>query len=391
MDCGEIKVPEEFSDISPYNDEDFHKKMEFLVKEPGFEHAVRYVMPNVDYQQFCNTLLQIQNKHDFQMMIMLPFLGKLEQDTTSGVTSSGNENLVKGVSNVFISNHRDIVLDASFMNICLTRNGAPASEIAIGNNLLIYPWISTLVKLNKSFIVKRDSSMRHALEAAQHLSGYIRFAITQKKQSIWISQRQGRAKDSDDRTQESLIKMLALAGDCNIIDSIKELNLMPVSISYEYDPNDYLKAKEFLMRSKDPNFKKSQHDDLLSMETGLLQYKGNLHFHFCPCINESLDSIPKDCDRNEVARIIGHIIDKAIHSNYFIYKNNYIAYDVVNECSRFSDKYSEADKDAFNSYLDNQIKKTDIQLDDNDCQFMKHMMLIMYANPLTNQLAALDE
>ena len=233
--------------------------------------------------------------------------------------------------------------------------------------------------------------MRHALEAAQHLSGYIRFAITKKKQSIWISQRQGRAKDSDDRTQESLIKMLALAGDCNIIDSIKELNLMPVSISYEYDPNDYLKAKEFLMRSKDPNFKKSQHDDLLSMETGLLQYKGNLHFHFCPCINESLDSIPKDCDRNEVARIIGHIIDKAIHSNYFIYKNNYIAYDVVNECSRFSDKYSEADKDAFNSYLDNQIKKTDIQLDDNDCQFMKHMMLIMYANPLTNQLAALDE
>ena len=190
------------------------------------------------------------------MMIMLPFLGKLEQDTTSGVTSSGNENLVKGVSNVFISNHRDIVLDASFMNICLTRNGAPTTEIAIGNNLLIYPWISTLVKLNKSFIVKRDSSMRHALEAAQHLSGYIRFAITQKKQSIWISQRQGRAKDSDDRTQESLIKMLALAGDCNIIDSIKELNLMPVSISYEYDPNDYLKAKEFLMRSKDKNYKK---------------------------------------------------------------------------------------------------------------------------------------
>ncbi len=391
MDCGEIKVPEEFSDISPYNDEDFHKEMEFLVKEPGFEHAVRYVMPNVDYQQFCNTLLQIQNKHDFQMLIMLPFLEKLEHETTSGVTSSGIENLVKGVSNVFISNHRDIVLDASFLNICLTRNGAPTTEIAIGNNLLIYPWISTLVKLNKSFIVKRDSSKRHALEAAQHLSGYIRFAITQKKQSIWISQRQGRAKDSDDRTQESLIKMLALAGDRNLVDSIKELNLMPVSISYEYDPNDYLKAKEFLMRSKDPDFKKSQHDDLVSMETGLLQYKGNLHFHFCPCINKSLDRIPAECDRNEVARIIGQIIDKEIHSNYFIYKNNYIAYDVVNECSKFADKYTAADKDTFNSYLDNQIKKTDMQLDDNDCQFMKHMMLIMYANPLTNQLAALNK
>ena len=388
MDCEEIKVPEEFSDICPYNDEDFHREMSVLVTEPGFEHAVKYAIPNVDYPAFCQQLLQIRNKHDFQIQIMLPFLKKLVAETTKGVTASGMDNIVDGIPNVCISNHRDIVLDASFLNLCLTMHGKPTTEIAIGNNLLIYRWIDTLVRLNKSFIVKRDSSKRHALEAAQHLSAYIHFAIKQKHQSVWIAQRQGRAKDSDDRTQESLVKMLALAGNTDIVNGIRQINLMPVSISYEFDPNDYLKAKEFLLRKKDPDFKKSQQDDLLSMETGLLQNKGHAHFHFSPCINDKLDAIPTGCDKNEAAHHICNIIDKEIHSHYYIYKNNYIAYDLVNNCQKFAAEYSAEDKKQFIGYIDAQTGKLDIPLTPEDMEYVKHMMLVMYANPLTNQLIA---
>lgn len=162
----------------------------------------------------------------------------------------------------FITNHRDIVLDASFLNLGFIREGKPTSEVAIGDNLLIYDWITDLVKLNGSFIVKRNVGITSALEAARQLSGYIHHAVKDKKESIWIAQREGRAKDSDDRTQESVIKMLALGGNGSFINNLASLNITPVAISYEYDPNDYLKAREFLLRHRDPSFRKSQHDDL---------------------------------------------------------------------------------------------------------------------------------
>ncbi len=391
MDCKEIKVPEEFSDICPFSDSVFQSEMSQLVTEPGFKHAVTYVMPNVDYDLFCKQLLKIDNKRDFQLKIMHPFLEMLERKTTAGVSSGGVENIDDNIPNVFITNHRDIVLDASFLNICLIRQNKPTTEIAIGNNLLIYDWISALVRLNKSFIVKRDMSKRQTFEAAQQLSGYIHFALTQKKQSVWIAQREGRAKDSNDRTQESLIKMLALGGGKNVIQSLKEINLMPVSISYEYDPNDYLKAKEFLMKSKNPNFKKSQRDDLFSMETGLLQYKGRVHFQFAPCINEELDKIPSDIDKVELVKTICHIVDRAIHLNYRLYPCNYISHDLLMNESRFTDKYTAEEKADFTKYLEGQLAKVDIEVTDSDKDFMRHMMLTMYSNPLTNQLTAQEE
>lgn len=391
MDSEEIKVPEEFSDICPFSDSVFHQEMSQLVTEEGFKHAVTYAMPNVDYDEFCKKLLAITNKRDFQIGIMHPFLEMLEQKTTAGVSGGGMDNIDDNIPNVFITNHRDIVLDASFLNICLIRKNKPTTEVAIGNNLLIYDWISALVRLNKSFIVKRDMSKRQTFEAAQQLSGYIHFTLTQKKQSVWIAQREGRAKDSNDRTQESLIKMLALAGGKDVVQSLKEINLMPVSISYEYDPNDCLKAKEFLMKSKNPNFKKSQRDDLFSMETGLLQYKGRVHFQFAGCINDELDKIPADTDKLELIKTICHIVDRAIHLNYRIYPCNYISHDLLMNETRFADKYSEAEKAEFIEYLDRQLAKVDIPVDDNDREYMRNMMLTMYSNPLTNQLAALAE
>ena len=391
MDSNEIKVPAEFSDICPFSDEVFHSEMEKLVVEPGFKHAVTYAMPKIDYDQFCQQLLKITNKRDFQVGIMHPFLEMLERNTTAGVTSSGIESIDDAVPNVFITNHRDIVLDASFLNINLLRSGKPTTEVAIGNNLLIFDWISSLVRLNRSFIVKRDMSKRQTFEAAQQLSGYIHFALTKKKQSIWIAQREGRCKDSNDRTQESLIKMLALGGGRNVVESLKEIHLMPVSISYEFDPNDYLKAKEFLMKSKDPGFKKSQRDDLFSMETGLLQYKGRVHFTFTGCINDELDRIPADTDKNELVRHICNIIDRAIHLNYRFYPCNYISFDTLEGGDRFACHYTAEEKAEFLNYVEGQLANVDIPVEPADVEYMRRMILTMYSNPLRNHLAALDE
>lgn len=380
----------DYNDICPYDDSIFHEKMSNLVKEPGFIHALSYTMPSEAINLLIDELLKIDNKHDFQCKIMFPFLEMLAKKTTSGITIGGTKHFNHSFNYTFITNHRDIVLDASFMNLAFLRHGMPTTEIAIGNNLLIFDWITDLVRLNKSFIVKRDTTIREALIAAKKLSGYIHHTILNKHQSVWIAQREGRAKDSSDHTQESLVKMLALGGNNNFMENIKEINVMPVAISYEYDPNDYLKAKEFLLRKRNPNFKKSKRDDLFSMETGLLQFKGRVHFQLTPRINTKIDQIGLFKDNNISSRYICHIIDQAIHRSYEIFEINYIAYDILSESNRFAHKYTEKEKDNFLNYLNTQLDKidlTDISVDERN--YMRTMMLIMYANPLKNKLRSI--
>ena len=388
MDCEEIKVPEEFSDICPYNDEDFHREMSVLVTEPGFEHAVKYAMPNVDYPAFCQQLLQIRNKHDFQIQIMLPFLKKLVAETTKGVTASGMDNIVDGVPNVCISNHRDIVLDPGFISVGLLQNGFPTTvEIAIGDNLLIYPWIKKLVRVNKSFIVQRALSMRQMLESSARMSRYIHFAITQKHENVWIAQREGRAKDSNDHTQESVLKMLAIGGEGNVIDRLQELNIVPMSLSYEYDPCDFLKAEEMQSKRDIEGFKKSQEDDLNNMRTGIFGYKGRVHFQAAPCINETLETM-RDLPKTEVFRKVAELIDREIHRNYRLYPGNYVACDLLEGKNRFAGKYTPEEKAKFEAYLQNKLDM--IKLDNKDEAFLRERMLTMYANPLLNHLKALE-
>lgn len=389
----EIVTPNEYSDICPFSDSEFHEKMEELVKEPGFKHAATWVLPDIDFEAFCQGLLAIDNKRDFQVNIMYPFLEMLEKKTTNGISDTGIENIDINKSYTMITNHRDIVLDASFMNLSLLRRNYKTTEVAIGNNLLIYPWIEDLVRLNKSIVVKRDVGMRQALEAAEQLSGYIHFALTQKHESVWIAQRQGRAKDSSDGTQESLIKMLGIAGGKDYIDNIMEVNLLPVAISYEFDPNDYLKAREFLLKKKFPDFKKTQRDDLFSMETGLLQNKGRVHFSFTPCINDQLEEL-RGLEKTEQVERICKIIDSNIHCHYRIYPCNYIAYDRRFKTDRFKNEYTEADIESFTTYLNGQLEKVkkevDFEITADDREYMLEMMLVMYSNPLCNKLKATD-
>lgn len=380
----------DFSDIAPYDDSVFHEKMEQLVKEPGFLHAVNYTMPPEDVPVLINELLKINNKHDFQTQIMFPFLEMLAKKTTSGISLGGVKYLNPGITNTYITNHRDIVLDASFLNLALLRKGYTTSEVAIGNNLLIFDWITDLVRLNKSFIVKRNTGLREGLEAAKKLSAYIHHTIIEKRESIWIAQREGRAKDSSDHTQESLVKMLAIGGEGTFIDHLKEINLMPVSISYEYDPNDYLKVREFLLRRRDPNYKKSQRDDLFSMETGLLQFKGKVHFQLTPRINTKLDQLGDFKDNNTAAKYVCCLIDQAIHRSYEIFTINYVAFDLLHHTNRFSRKYTEDQKQKTIEYFNRQLNKVEVEdLKEDERDYMMSMMLSMYANPLKNKLRAL--
>lgn len=379
-----------FSDIAPYDDSEFHSKMENLVKQPGFLHAVNYTMPPEAVPALIDELLKMDNKHDFQTQVMFPFLEMLAKTTTSGITLGGVKYLNPAVSYTFITNHRDIVLDASFLNLAFLRKGYPTSEVAIGNNLLIFDWINDLVRLNKSFIVKRNTGLREGLAAAKKLSAYIHHCILEKHESVWIAQREGRAKDSSDHTQESLIKMLSISGQGQFVDKLKEINLMPVSISYEYDPNDYLKVREFILKRRDPDFKKSQRDDLFSMETGLLQFKGKVHFQLTPRINSKLEQIGDFSDNNKAAKHVGCLIDQAIHRSYEIFEINYIAFDLLHKGERFARKYTPEKRDEITAYFNRQLDKVDLPgITPQEREYMWEMMLTMYSNPLRNKLRSL--
>ena len=377
----------DFSDIAPYDDSIFKEKMAILVVDPGFLHAVNYTMPKEDVPVLLDEMKQMDNKYDFQHQIMFPFLEMLAKTTTAGISLGGVKYYNPGMNYTFITNHRDIVLDASFLGLALLRRDLPTPEVAIGNNLLVFDWINDLVRLNKSFIVKRNTGLREGLMAAKKLSAYIHHAILEKQESVWIAQREGRAKDSSDHTQESLVKMLAIAGEGSFMEKIKEINLMPVSISYEFDPNDYLKAREFLLRRRNPDFKKSQRDDLFSMETGLLQFKGRVHFQMTPRINNKLDEIGEFADINTSAKYVGWVIDQAIHRSYEIFPVNYIAYDMLHGTTRFGGKYSELERKETEEYFENQLNKVDVEnVSVEERKFMLDMMLTMYANPLKNKL-----
>ena len=382
-----------YDNIRPFEPEELPAVYDRLLADPQFKAVISYVFPGVPFETLAAKMKACATNLDFQKAFCYGFLQQLLAKASLGCDIDVSAIDTTG-RYTFVSNHRDIVLDASFLNLALLYNHYRTTEVAIGSNLLIYKWIEDLVRINKSVIVKRDLNIRQALGAAEQLSGYIHFAITQKHESVWIAQRQGRAKDSSDTTQESLIKMLAIKGGKSTIDNLLELNIMPVAISYELDPNDYLKAREFLLKAKDPDFKKTKRDDLFSMETGLLQNKGRVHFTFTDCINPEMEKL-RGLDKQETLLGVSNIIDRQIHSNYRIYPCNYIAFGERFNDSRFNDRYTKEDHDKFEAYLSGQLakvqKEVDFTLTDEDYAFMREKILVMYSNPLVNKLKALGE
>ena len=377
-----------FDEIRCFKNEEVHAALERLSEEKQFMKVMSTVYPLLPKEVIKQRLMTFQSNFSFQKEIIYPFLQYLEANKTTGIKLNGVEMIQKEDAYLYISNHRDIILDSAFLCGKFIEKGMDTVEIAIGDNLLIYPWIEDLARVNKSFIVKRGLSARSVLESSQRLSAYIAHTITDKKQSVWIAQREGRAKDSNDKTQESLLKMFNMSGEGAFIENLIQLNICPLSISYEYDPCDFLKAKEFQLRRDQPEFKKQAQDDLINMETGVMGYKGKVIYEITGSINNDLREIGEKFNhRNEQIAQTALLIDKRIHSNYSIFANNRIAYDLLQGEDRFKHEYSLMEKLDFDHYLSKQIAKIDIE--NKDENFLRNKLLEMYANPLINKLESL--
>lgn len=385
-----MNIPIEFDDIRPFTPEELPAVLDELIQDPTFRHVIGIVFPQLPFEEFAKKAKSCKTPLDFQKAFCYPFLKKLAAEKTTGVTMDCSA-ISKSGNYTFISNHRDIVLDSAFLSMLLIDNDfGTTTEIAIGDNLLIYPWIEKLVRVNKSFIVHRGLTIKQQLSSSIQISAYMHYAIQKKKENIWIAQRQGRAKDSNDVTQRSIIKMFGMSGEGTLIERLKQLNLAPTAISYEYDPCDYLKAKEFQQKRDNPDHKKAPNDDLINMQTGIFGWKGEVAYKPAPCLNAWLDALDPNMPNNDIYGLLKDKINTEIHKNYKLYPGNYVAADLINGTTDWASKgmYTPQQKEEFEKYIQQRVSLVDLPNPDTD--YLRHTILSMYANPLFNHYKAIE-
>ena len=384
-------IPEEFKDMRPYEPEELAAAYDELLADPTFRAVVGMVMPQIPAEALAPMMHGCKTILEFQYTFIRPLLDGVIKKCTTGLTNDfGSLDLCKEKENyTYISNHRDIVLDSGLLDMVLfVEKGLNTVEIAIGDNLLIYPWIKTLVRLNRSFIVTRKGGIREILQSSMRLSAYMHYVIAEKRAPIWIAQREGRSKDSTDHTQESLLKMFAMGGEGTPAQRLISLNLAPLSISYEYDPCDWLKAMEFQLKRDDPEYKKSQADDLTNMKTGIFGYKGRVHYQAAECMNDFIAALPADMPKNDFFATVAQEIDRRIYTNYRLYPGNFVAIDLLQGGNAYADRYTAEERATFETYLAGQLKK--IEKPGKDEEFLRTKILEMYANPALNQMKAMS-
>lgn len=370
---------EDFDAIRPFEPQELPAAYDRLEQDAQFRAVVAYLYPQVPFEAIMQKMRTCNTCLDFQKAFCYPFLKDLMTKASKGFDID-IESIDVSRRYTFVSNHRDIVLDSALLDVLLIDAGAGTTcEIAIGDNLLAAPWIKDIVRINKSFIVERSLGIREMLAASKRLSEYMHYVINVKHDNVWIAQREGRAKDSDDRTQPSILKMMAMGGEGTVVERLKQLHIVPLSISYEYDPCDYLKAREFQLKRDVPGWKKTRQDDVESMRTGIMGYKGRVHYHCAPCIDEWLDTLPPDMPKGELFDTVAAHIDSEIHRNYRLYATNRVAAGAES---------TDEEKAIFAHFIDTQLAK--IQLDQPDIPFLRERLTTMYANPLRNHEAAIS-
>lgn len=374
-----------FDDIRPFDDSEVKYYLGLLLEDENFENILKFVFKDqskVDQAKFA--IANIQTVKDLQLKFMYKLIEDLIlKKSTDGLSSSGLDRLDKNSSYLFISNHRDIILDSAIMNFLIVLEGMNTTEIAIGNNLLIEKWIEYAVKLNRAFVVRRNLPVRELLMASKKLSEYIRRDITLKNTSVWIAQREGRTKDGNDKTQQALLKMLNLSNTKEVCEGFKELKIVPLSISYEIEPCGLSKVAE-LYKKQTEGFEKTQEDDLRSMGEGLIRPKGRVHFGFGEPINARLEQIGNDEPIQNQIEKIAEIIDDQIYNNFKLWPNNYIAEDILNNTSNNLDQYTAVQFDHFAAMLDEAV-----QTIPGDKAVIRNMFLQMYVNPIINKRKSL--
>lgn len=371
----------EFTDISPYTDAEAVEALGKLADHPAVVEVSKAIFPDKEPEFLRKILKSVKSIDEFQVLVMNKAVEWVLSTTAHNFSYDGIGNLKK-INGKFLamSNHRDIILDPAITQVVLYRNAIPMTEIAVGSNLLTNKYIEYLIRSNRMIKVIRGINARQLYLSSQVLSKYIRECITSGRSSIWIAQREGRAKDGIDTTEQGLLKMLDMSGTADFTTNFEELNIVPLSISYEYEPCDILKARERLI-SRTQKYVKGSREDLISIMTGIEQQKGNIHLNIGSPLTHNEIEAASCCNKNDRYQAIRHAVDVRIIEGYKLWKTNYIGYDMVNHTFKYRDKYTPEDVAQFTDYVEHQLDKVEKSLCRAD---LRDIFLRIYANPVVS-------
>lgn len=371
----------EFTDISPYTDAEAVEALGKLADHPAVVEVSKAIFPDKEPEFLRKILKSVKSIDEFQILVMNKAVEWVLSTTAHNFSYDGIGNLKK-INGKFLamSNHRDIILDPAITQVVLYRNAIPMTEIAVGSNLLTNKYIEYLIRSNRMIKVIRGINARQLYLSSQVLSKYIRECITSGRSSIWIAQREGRAKDGIDTTEQGLLKMLDMSGTADFTTNFEELNIVPLSISYEYEPCDILKARERLI-SRTQKYVKGSREDLISIMTGIEQQKGNIHLNIGSLLTHDEIEAASCCNKNDRYQAIRHAVDVRIIEGYKLWKTNYIGYDMVNHTFKYRDKYTPEDVAQFTDYVEHQLDKVEKSLCRAD---LRDIFLRIYANPVVS-------
>ena len=372
----------EFTDIAPFNDEETDAALSRLANHPNTPWISRYIFPDKPASFLAELLRSIHTVDDFQQLIMSKAIWWVVSSTMTNFTYDGLEHIqqLKG-KYLAMSNHRDIILDPAIMQVVLMKNNLQPTEICVGDNLLKQKSVELLIRSNRMIKVIRGISARELYLSSQQLSKYIRESITSGHSSVWIAQRQGRTKDGMDTTEQGLLKMLDMSGTKDFVENFKEIQIVPISMSYEYEPCDIMKARELLI-SRTQKYVKRELEDLESIILGIKQQKGNVHMNIDTPITEQEIVEAAEFDKNDRYKKMRYAVDRRVIQGYKLWKTNYMAYDWVNNTTKYADHYDKADLEAFQEYVAGQLKLVETTLDQKE---LKDIFLHIYSNPVLNK------
>ncbi|SHL61697.1 1-acyl-sn-glycerol-3-phosphate acyltransferase [Flavobacterium chilense] len=375
---------QKFDAIRPFYDTEINEALHDVANHPMMKTMMNFTFPEVEDEVWKEQLKKTHSIRDFQCNFIYNTIQKVLEKSSEGLTTSGFEKLEKNTSYLFISNHRDILLDTTLLNVCLFEHGLVMTASAIGDNLVKKAFLATLAKLNRNFLVLRGLTPREMLQSSKLLSEYIGQLLLRENRSVWIAQREGRTKDGNDETNPGVLKMIGMGSDEeNLMDYFKKLKIVPVSISYEYDPTDVLKMPQLMAEANNEVYVKDKNEDFMTIISGIMGTKKRIHISVGDVLDKEIDQIVAENDNvNKQVQALAQVIDDSILTNYQLWPTNFIAYDILNETNRFSDLYKENEKSLFERRLEMRIGS--------DNPVTRQGFLAMYANPVVNKLKYQD-
>ena len=373
-----------FDAIRPFYDSEINEALRDVVNHPMMKTMMNFTFPEVEDEVWKEQLKKTHSIRDFQCNFIYNTIQKVLEKSSEGLTTSGFEKLEKNTSYLFISNHRDILLDTTLLNVCLFEHGLVMTASAIGDNLVKKAFLSTLAKLNRNFLVLRGLTPREMLQSSKLLAEYMGQLLLRENRSVWIAQREGRTKDGNDETNPGVLKMIGMGSDeANLMDYFKKLKIVPVSISYEYDPTDVLKMPQLMAEAKNEVYIKEKNEDFMTILSGIMGTKKRIHISVGDVLDTEIDQIVAENDNtNKQIQALAQVIDDSILSSYRLWPTNFIAYDILNETDKFSHLYRESEKLLFERRLEMRIGS--------DNPVTRQGFLSMYANPVVNKLKYQD-